>query len=137
MFVANETGGIEMPSLPKTVREVRLKSRPQGMPGSGNFEIAETPMPEAADGQMLIRTVYMSVDPYMRGRMSDRKSYAPPFEVGKAMDGRFVGEVMESRNGRFPQGAYVAGFGGGWKEYHVASGSGLQQIDPDLAPLPA
>lgn len=137
MVVANETGGIEMPSLPKTAREVRLKSRPQGMPESGNFEIAETPMPEAGDGQMLIRTVYMSVDPYMRGRMSDRKSYAPPFEVGKAMDGRFVGEVMESRNGRFPQGAYVAGFGGGWKEYHVANGSGLQQIDPDLAPLPA
>src|SRR3546814_7618984 len=83
---------------------------------------------------MLIRTVFMSVDPYMRGRMSDRKSYAPPFELGEAMDGRFVGEVMESRNGRFPKGAWVAGFGGGWKEYHVADGPGLQQIDPDLAP---
>ncbi|MET4698604.1 NADPH-dependent curcumin reductase CurA [Constrictibacter sp. MBR-5] len=126
-----------MTPLPKTVREVRLKSRPQGMPQATDFEIAEVPMPVPGDGQMLIRTVHMSVDPYMRGRMSDRKSYAPPFELGKAMDGRFVGEVMESKGGRFEKGAYVAGFGGGWKEYHVADGKGLLQVDPDLAPLPA
>src|SRR5690606_39950232 len=74
--------------MPRTAREIRLKSRPVGMPAPENFELAEVPIPEPGPGQMLIRTIWMSVDPYMRGRMSDRKSYAPPFEVGKAMDGR-------------------------------------------------
>ena len=123
--------------LPKTAREVRLKSRPVGNPGPDNFELAEVAMPQPGDGQMLIRTVCMSVDPYMRGRMSDRKSYAPPFEIGKAMDGRAVGQVMVSRNGRFKEGDYVAGMGGGWKEWHVADGKGLYKVDPSLAPLAA
>jgi NADPH-dependent curcumin reductase CurA len=122
-------------ALPKTAREVRLKSRPEGNPEPGNFEIAEVPMPQPGEGQMLVRTVYMSVDPYMRGRMSDRKSYAPPFVLGEAMDGRAVGQVMISRNGRFKEGDYVAGMGGGWKEWHVADGRGLFRVDPDLAPL--
>src|SRR5690606_9988312 len=122
--------------MPRTAREIRLKSRPVGMPAPENFELAEVPIPEPGPGQMLIRTIWMSVDPYMRGRMSDRKSYAPPFEVGKAMDGRFVGEVMESNGGRFPKGTFVAGMGGGWKEYHVADGKGLFQANPDI-PLQA
>lgn len=123
--------------IPETAREVRLKSRPAGTPGPENFEIAEVPVPQPGEGQMLLRTVYMSVDPYMRGRMSDRKSYAPPFELGKAMDGRAVCQVMVSRNGRFREGDYVAGMGGGWKEWHVADGKGLYRVDPDLAPLSA
>ncbi len=121
--------------MPIASREIRLKRRPVGMPEPADFELAEVAVPATGQGEMLIRTVYMSVDPYMRGRMSDRKSYAPPFQLGQAMDGRFVGEVVESRGGRFAVGDYVAGMGGGFREYHVSNGAGLYKADPAVAPI--
>ncbi len=118
-------------------REIRLKSRPKGMPAAENFELAVTDLPDPADGEILVRNVWMSVDPYMRGRMTDRKSYIPPFQLGKAMEGGAVGEVIASNNPAFSVGDYVVGFDGGWKEYYLSSGRGLMKVDPAMAPLSA
>ena len=79
-------------------REIRLVARPQGFPGEDLFEVAETPIPDPADGQVLIRNAYFSVDPYMRPRMNDVRSYVAPFTLGEAMTGGAVGQVVASRN---------------------------------------
>jgi NADPH-dependent curcumin reductase CurA len=118
-------------------REVHLVSRPVGLPTLDNFKIVEAPMPTPGAGELLIRNVWMSVDPYMRGRMYDRKSYAPPFQLDEAMGGGHVGQVMQSDNTDYAVGDYVVGFMGGWREYFVSNGQGLEKVDPDLAPLSA
>ncbi len=119
-------------------REIHLKSRPAGMPKAENFELVETPMPKPGPGQFLVRNIFMSVDPYMRGRMMDRESYVPPFQVGQVLDGGSVGRVIESHNDAFKAGDYVCGFAsGGWREYWVSEGMMMQKIDPGLAPLQA
>jgi len=118
-------------------REVHLVSRPVGLPTLENFAVVESPMPTPGAGEMLIRNVWMSVDPYMRGRMYDRKSYAPPFQLNEAMGGGHVGQVMSSDNADFAVGDYVVGFMGGWREYFVSDGGGLEKVDPNLAPLSA
>ncbi|HEV1997348.1 MAG TPA: NADP-dependent oxidoreductase, partial [Candidatus Dormibacteraeota bacterium] len=79
-------------------REVRLAARPQGAPRPGDFEVSEASVLAPGDGQLLVRNLFMSVDPYMRGRMNDAKSYAPPFAVGEVMTGGAVGEVVESNS---------------------------------------
>ena len=79
-------------------REIRLASRPTGVPTASNFSLASTTLEPLQDKQVLVRNRFMSVDPYMRGRMSGRKSYVPPFEIGKALEGGAVGEVVESRS---------------------------------------
>src|SRR5258707_9491041 len=81
-------------------REVRLKSRPVGVPTLANFDIAETAVPTPATGQVLVRNIYMSVDPYMRGRMVDRQSYVPPFQIGEVMQGGAIGQVVNSNNNK-------------------------------------
>ena len=117
-------------------REIHLKSRPTGMPTAANFELVDTPMPRPGPGQFLVRNVWMSVDPYMRGRMMDRKSYVPPFQVGAPLDGGSVGQVVESKHDGFAAGDYVCGFaGGGWREYYVCDGAMIQKVDPAVAPL--
>jgi NADPH-dependent curcumin reductase CurA len=117
-------------------REIHLKSRPTGTPTPANFELVEAPIPHPAAGQFLVRNVWMSVDPYMRGRMMDRKSYVPPFAIGQACDGGSVGQVVESQHGGFSAGDYVCGFAsGGWREYWVSDGAMIQKVDPKLAPL--
>lgn len=120
-------------------REVRLKSYPKGLPAAENFEVVESETPALQHGQMLIRNIWMSVDPYMRGRMTpDRASYVPPFALGEVMDGGSVGEVVESKGGPFAVGDHVSGMTGGWRRYHVSNGMGLNKIDPALgAPLGA
>lgn len=119
-----------------TYREIHLRSRPKGMPTDDNFELVEKPIPDIGPGQLLIRNVWMSVDPYMRGRMMDRKSYVPPFQVGEALDGGSVGQVVASRHDGYSEGDYVCGFAsGGWREYWVSDGTMLQKVDPNLAPL--
>jgi len=118
-------------------RRIVLKSRPVGLPTPENFALENAPMPVAGDGEMLVRTLWMSVDPYIRGRISGRKSYVPPFAIGEPLDGYFVGRVEESKGGRFPAGAYVFGTGGGWRDYHAANGKALRAVDPGLAPLQA
>ncbi|MBI1330374.1 MAG: zinc-binding dehydrogenase [Alphaproteobacteria bacterium] len=117
-------------------REIRLKSRPVGMPAPENFELVETAVPTAGPGQVLIRNSYMSVDPYMRGRMVDRESYTPPFQVGEALSGGAVGQVVQSNNPNFKVGDYVGSFGG-WREWYVSGGMDLNKIDPSLAPIQA
>ena len=93
-------------------REIRLASRPQGVPTAANFTRAQTELKSLPDKQVLIRNLFMSVDPYMRGRMNDRKSYVPPFEIGKVLEGGAVGEVIESRAKEFKVGdAVVSNFG--------------------------
>ncbi|MGH6873236.1 MAG: NADP-dependent oxidoreductase [Rhizomicrobium sp.] len=116
--------------------EVRLKRRPVGMPAPGDFELAETPVPTPGPGQVLVRNAYMSVDPYMRGRMTDRASYVPPFQIGEALSGGAVGQVVESNNPNWKKGDYVSNFSG-WREWFVSEGGEFQKIDPALAPIQA
>ena len=93
-------------------RQIRLKSRPDGMPSADNFETVDAPMPPVSDGDVLRRTIYLSLDPYMRGRMSDGPSYAAPVKIGDVMCGHTVSEVVESRNPGFQPGDVVAGYDG-------------------------
>jgi NADPH-dependent curcumin reductase len=118
----------------QTNRQILLKSRPEGKPGLGNFELAERPVPEPGDGEVLMRIRYLSLDPYMRGRMSAAKSYAKPAEVGQPMVGGTVGDVIASRNPKFAVGDVVLGFGG-WQEYALSNGAGLRKLDPAAAPI--
>lgn len=117
-------------------REIRLKSRPIGMPTAENFELATVSLPAAGEGQVLIKNIYMSVDPYMRGRMVDRRSYVPPFQIGEALTGGCVGEVVQSEHPEYQVGEFVMGFLG-WREYYLSDGRGLNKVNPRLAPLSA
>jgi NADPH-dependent curcumin reductase len=115
-------------------RQIVLKSRPETTPGLDNFALVESPVPEPGEGELLIRTLYLSLDPYMRGRMSAAKSYAKPVEVGTTMVGGTVGEVVASKNQRFAVGDIVLG-SSGWQDYAVSNGIGLRKLDPALAPV--
>ena len=117
-----------------TNKRITLASRPDGMPKESDFRLVETPAPELQDGQALVRVLYLSVDPYMRGRMSGAKSYAAPFEVGEVILGGAVGRVEQSRNPKFPQGDIVSGFFG-WQQYAVTDGKGVSKLDPGAAPV--
>lgn len=119
-----------------TSREIRLKRRPTGMPSETDFELAEVQLPEPGEGEMLVRNIFMSVDPYMRGRMNDQASYIPPFELSKPLEGGCVGQVAASRNDRFKVGDYVLGMNG-WREYYISDGSDIVKIDPGLGPIQA
>lgn len=115
-------------------REIRLKNRPTGPATEADFELAEVMLPEIAEGQILVRNAYMSVDPYMRGRMGERKTYIAPFELGKPLDGGCVGRVIESKSAKFQEGEYVLG-DKGWREFFVSDGRELVPIDPEVAPI--
>jgi NADPH-dependent curcumin reductase len=115
-------------------RQILLKSRPQGAPGLDNFELTETAIPEPGDGELLMRTRYLSLDPYMRGRMSAAKSYAKPAAVGAPMVGGTVGEIVKSRHPGYAAGDIVLGYGG-WQDYALSSGAGLRKLDPAAAPV--
>jgi NADPH-dependent curcumin reductase len=117
-----------------TNRQILLKSRPPAMPSAANFELTERPAPEPGDGQFLVRNDYMSLDPYMRGRMSDARSYAKPVEIGEVMTAGTVGEVVASRHRDFAIGDIV-NLQGGWQEYSLSTGAGARKIDPKLAPI--
>jgi NADPH-dependent curcumin reductase CurA len=117
-------------------REIRLKNRPFGMPKKDDFELAEVPVPEIKDGEVLVRNIYMSVDPYMRGRMNERGSYAASFQLGKPLEGGCVGQVQESRRNDLQKGDYVVGMMG-WREFFVSDGSELTKVDPSIAPIQA
>lgn len=115
--------------------EVRLKSRPVGMPTEANFELAEVAVPNAGDKQILIRSNWMSVDPYMRARMVEMKGYFPPFELGHAIDGFAIGQVIQAGKGaHFAVGDYVSHMGG-WREYALSDGLGVTKVDPSIAPV--
>jgi NADPH-dependent curcumin reductase len=115
-------------------RGVVLASRPVGEPMRDDFRLETTPVPEPGDGEVLLRTLYLSLDPYMRGRMSAAKSYAKPVEIGEVMTGGTVSEVVRSRNERFAPGDIVFGMTG-WQTHAVSDGAGLRKLDPALAPV--
>lgn len=121
-----------------TNRQILLASRPHGEPSVDNFRLVETPIPALADGEVLVRHHYLSLDPYMRGRMNDSKSYAAPQPLDEVMIGGTVGEVVESRSDRFAVGDHVVGMGG-WQEFQVADGSPgqLRKVDTTHIPLQA
>jgi NADPH-dependent curcumin reductase CurA len=120
--------------LANVAREIHLKSRPAGEPKPENFELVERPLPELGDGEVLVRNVYMSVDPYMRGRMRDVKSYVPPFAIGEALQGGAIGKVEASHHPGFVAGDYVNN-GLGWRDYLIAPGETLQKVDGDATSL--
>jgi len=126
---------IAMPT-PTTSREVRLAARPTGWPTTENFNVATVDLPELQDGEVLVRNAVMSVDPYMRGRMDDRPSYVPPFQVGAALDGGAVGEVVVSKSDSVATGTQVL-HGFGWREYAVLPAKRVQPIDTAVAPASA
>ena len=121
-----------MPQARDTNRQVLLNSRPHGAPTPSNFRLENSELPTPADGQVLLRTVYLSLDPYMRGRMSDAPSYAPPVEVGEVMVGGAVCRVEQSRDPNYAEGDWVLA-NTGWQDYAVSDGKGLiplgQQLD--------
>jgi hypothetical protein len=115
-------------------RQVLLKRRPTGTPTIGDFELAEAPVPDLGDGEVLVRGIYLSLDPYMRGRISAARSYAKPVEVGAVMEGRVAGQVVSAREPSFREGDYVLG-GYGWQLYSAVPAQGLLRLDPAQAPL--
>jgi NADPH-dependent curcumin reductase CurA len=115
-------------------REIRLVARPRGFPEEELFEIAESPIPEPSEGQVLIRNAYFSVDPYMRPRMNDVRSYVAPFTLGEAMTGGAVGRIAVSRSPRHTEGDWVV-HQLGWREWALSDGFGLRSIDPTAAPV--
>jgi len=115
-------------------RQITLASRPVGEPSDDNFLLKEAEIPVAQEGQVLCRTLYLSLDPYMRGRMSDAASYADSVDIGAPMVGATVSEVMESKHPNFEEGEIVLGFGG-WQEYAALNGDELRKIDPSIAPI--
>ena len=115
-------------------KEIRLTSRPVGIPTAANFTQAITELPPLNEGEVLVRNLFMSVDPYMRGRMNEGQSYVPCFELGKAMDGGAVGEVVESRASGFKAGDAVVS-GRGWREYFIAPAAELHSVSREIQPL--
>lgn len=121
-----------------TSREIRLKKRPQGLPSSDCFELVSVELPEIKDGELLVRNVWMSVDPYMRGRMNDVKSYVAPFALGAPLEGGAIGRVAASRHPAFAEGDYVFSERG-WREFFIAGSDtdkvkGLRKIDSSAMP---
>src|SRR5215475_13710423 len=108
-------------------REIRLKSRPTGMPRAENFEIVTLDLPDPGPGEVLVRNTWMSVDPYMRGRMYDRPSYVPPFQLGEALQGGAVGVVEKSNDPNLKTRDLVESFNG-WREAYVIGGASLTKL---------
>ena len=115
-------------------RVFTLAARPEGFPRETDFALIEEPRPVPAEGQFLIRTRFVSVDPYMRGRMNAQRSYADPFEIGKPIYGGAVGEIVESNNDGFEVGGFVHG-GWGWQDYALSGGGDVYPVDPGIAPI--
>lgn len=121
--------------MPRSVnRQVVLRSRPVGMPKPTDFDLVESPLPSPEDGEVLCRTIYLSLDPYMRGRISGAKSYAASVDPGQVIVGGTVGEVLESRDPGLAKGDVVLGYDG-WQSHAVSKGGGLRKLDPKQAPV--
>ncbi|MFG0262971.1 MAG: NADP-dependent oxidoreductase, partial [Novipirellula sp. JB048] len=120
-----------MPQRPDANRRIVLNSRPHGAPTPENFRLETTELAEPADGQLLLRTVYLSLDPYMRGRMSDAPSYAPAVEIDEVMVGGTVCRVEQSRHADFNAGDWVLA-NTGWQDYAISDGQGLMPLGTEL-----
>lgn len=117
--------------MPLTYRRIVLARRPQGAPTPGDFRLEEVPVPTPGEGEVLLRTLYLSLDPYMRGRMSDAPSYAPPMAVADVMVGGTVARVEASRHPDYREGDLVVAYSG-WQEYATSDGTGLTKLDPGM-----
>ncbi|QES50294.1 NADP-dependent oxidoreductase [Streptomyces venezuelae] len=126
----------DLSAIPAVSREWHLVARPQGWPTAADFALREVPVAAPAPGHILVRNLHMSVDPYMRGRMNDVKSYIPPFELDRPMDGGAVGEVIASAAEGFEVGDHVL-HGLGWREYADVEAGQATKVDGSLAPLSA
>jgi NADPH-dependent curcumin reductase CurA len=115
-------------------RQIVLRSRPVGMPKPSDFDLVESPLPTPKDGEVLTRTIYLSLDPYMRGRISGARSYAQSVEPGQVIVGGTVGEVLESRHPAVARGDLVLGYNG-WQSHAVSNGGALRKLDPKQAPI--
>src|SRR5437667_4900615 len=120
--------------MPEGNRQVLLQRRPTGMPVPEDFQVVDRPLPEPAAGEVLLRGIYLSLDPYMRGRISGVRSYARPTEIGEVIEGRVVGQVARSNHPDFREGDYASG-GYGWQLYSAVPGDGLLKLDPAEAPI--
>ncbi len=117
-------------------KQILLASRPQGVVEESHFRIVESEIPKAGEGEFVMRAHYLSLDPYMRGRMDREKSYAAKAEIGAVMVGTAVGEVIESKHEKFKVGDFVE-TRSGWQEYGVSNGGGVRKLDPNYVPLSA
>ncbi|WP_029038637.1 NADP-dependent oxidoreductase [Salinimicrobium xinjiangense] len=114
-------------------KTILFKNRPAGKPVTSDFEIVTEEAPDPKEGEVLLKAQYISVDPYLRGRMRDEESYIPPFKINEPMESMVVAEVIDSRNSNFEKGELVSGMLK-WKELQTSVGTGLNRVDPDLAP---
>jgi len=119
-----------------TNREVRLRKRPVGLPKESDFEIVEVPLDKPQQGEVLVRNIYLSVDPYMRGRMIDAKSYTPSFQLGETLTGGCVGQIVSTQRDDYQVGDFVLSMKG-WREYFISDGKDLTRIDPGMVPIQA
>jgi NADPH-dependent curcumin reductase CurA len=115
-------------------RRIVLAARPTGEPKPSDFRLETAPIPEPGEGEVLLQTLWLSLDPYMRGRMSAARSYAKPLEIGDVMVGGTVSEVVASKRPGFAVGDIVQGYAG-WQDYAVSDGAGLRKLDPSQAPV--
>src|SRR5690625_4580742 len=118
-----------------TNKEIHLVNRQVGLPTEADFEFKETSIPEPKDSEVLIRTLYLSVDPYMRGRMNDVKSYIPPFELNEVLSDGIVAEVVESKSTNFAQDDIVTG-NLDWAKYRIARETAMRDMHPNHARIP-
>ena len=117
-------------------KTILFKNRPAGKPSISDFETISEEDPVAGEGEILLKSLYISVDPYLRGRMRDEKSYIPPFNLNEPLESNVVAEVVESKNPNFRKGEFVAGMLQ-WKELQTSKGTGLNKVNKELAPLSA
>lgn len=117
-------------------KTILFKNRPAGKPSTSDFEIISEEEPNPGEGEILLKSLYISVDPYLRGRMRNEESYIPPFKLNEPLESNVVAEVVESNNSNFRKGDHVAGMLQ-WKEFQVSKGTGLNKVDKNLAPLSA
>ncbi len=113
---------------------IALAAHPVGFPKDSDFQHLQLPKPTPGAGQFVVRTKFITVDPYMRGRMTGVRSYVDPFQIGQPIPGGAVGEVVETNNADFPKGQAVLGMWG-WQDYHLSNGTDVQKLDPRLAPI--
>ncbi len=117
-------------------KEIHLASRPNGLPKDENFSIQEVDLSDPSSNEVLVKNLWMSVDPYMRGRMIDRKSYVPPFQIDQVLEGGAIGIVEKSNSSQLNEGDYVMS-NYGWREYFVTNEKNLKVINPEYGPIQA
>lgn len=123
-----------MEPMTRINRQIVLASRPVGLPVESDFRLVETPAPHAREGEVLVRIIYISVDPYQRGRIRETSAYASTVGLGEVIFGGTVGQIVEARHPAFQPGDYVEGYLG-WQTYAISDGKGLRKLDPKFAPL--